>query len=293
MAVKVISDSTSYLHKAVRDEFDIGIAPVRVLLDGVEYPDDAEDCEPFFRALEASSAMPTTSQPTVGELAALMEERVAAGHDVAGVFVSDRLSGTFGVARLAREMVLEKHPNAGIELVDSESNSTELGLAVLAAARVAAEGGELTTVIAAARAMVERSRLLFVPSTLEYLRRGGRIGGAMAMVGGILRIRPILTAADGVTSVFARVRTMERAITTMLTTLSADLNAKGGLTYVSALHIHAPASAHAFAERIAQITGTPVPVVPVGPAIGAHVGPGAIGVTYATVEPMLKSRGRM
>lgn len=290
MTVKVISDSTSYLPKAVRDELDIGIAPVRVLLDGVEYPDDAEDCEPFFRALEASSAMPTTSQPTVGELATLMEERVAAGHDVAGVFISDRLSGTYGAARLARDMVLEKHPDAGIELVDSESNSTELGLAVLAAARAAAEGLDLGQAVAAARAMVERSRLLFVPSTLEYLRRGGRIGGAMALVGSILRIRPILTAADGVTTVFARVRTMERAVATILAQLGTDMRTKGGLTHVSALHIHAPVSAQVLADRVAGVVGGPVPVLAIGPAIGAHVGPGAIGVTYATVEPMLKSR---
>lgn len=292
MAVKIISDSTSYLPRAVRDELDIGMAHVRVRLDGVDYPDDAEDCDAFFRALEASSAMPVTSQPTPGELAALMEERVAAGHAVAGVFISDRLSGTCAAARTARATVLEQYPAASIEVVDSESNSTELGLAVLAAARAAAEGLDLAQAVAAARATVERTRLLFVPSTLEYLRRGGRIGGAMAVVGSILRIHPILTAADGVTSVFARVRTMERAVSAILAQLGADMRAKGGLTHVSALHIHAPDAAHTLAERIARLTGTPVPVFPIGPAIGAHVGPGAIGVTYATVEPMLKSHTR-
>ncbi len=292
MAIKVITDSTSYLPKSVREELDIGVAQVRCLLDGVEYPDDAEDCEAFFRALETSSAMPTTSQPTAGEIAALMEERVVAGHEVVGVFISAKLSGTIESARLARTMVLERYPKAVIEIVDSESNSTELGFAVLTAARAAAVGEGVAGTVATTRRTIERSRLLFVPSTLEYLRRGGRIGGAMAVVGSILKIRPILTAADGTTTVFARVRTMERALATMVATFSADIAAKGGLAQVSALHIHAPSAARALAERVAEVAGVAVPVVPVGPAIGAHVGPGAIGIAYCTNDPMLKSRTR-
>ncbi|MDO8848763.1 MAG: DegV family protein [Coriobacteriia bacterium] len=292
MAVKVITDSTSYLPTAIREELDLGVAHVRCLLDGVEYPDDAEDCEAFFSALEASSAMPTTSQPTAGEIAALMEERVVAGHEVVGVFISAKLSGTIESARLARTMVLERHPGAVIEIVDSESNSTELGFAVLTAARAAAAGESVAETVATTRTTIERSRLLFVPSTLEYLRRGGRIGTAMALVGSILRIRPILTAADGTTTVFARVRTMERALATMVGTLSADIAAKGGLAQVSALHIHAPSAARALAERVAAVAGVEVPVVPVGPAIGAHVGPGAVGIAYCTNDPMLKSRTR-
>lgn len=292
MAVTVISDSTCYLPRAVCAEYGIGIAAVHVLLDGVTYADDAEDCEQFFRALEASSAMPVTSQPTAGEFAALMEERVAAGNAVVGVLISSKLSGTYESARLARDMVLERYPGATIELVDSESNSTELGFAVMAAARAAAAGSSSADTAAAARHVIERSRLLFVPSTLEYLRRGGRIGGAMALVGSILRIRPILTAADGVTTVFARVRTMERALSTIVGTFAADIAAKGGPLTVSALHIHAPTAGAMLAERIARITGTEVPVVPVGPAIGAHVGPGALGVAYVTERPMLKSHPR-
>ena len=289
MAVKVITDSTSCLPREQRAELDIGVAGLTSLLDGATYDDDAVDYEPFFTALEASSSMPTTSQPSVQDMVDLMEARVEARHDVVGVFISEKMSGTLSSAMLAREMVLERHPGATIEVVDSRSNCMELGLAARAAARAAADGAGVPEVVAAAEAMIERTRFLFVPDTLEYLRRGGRIGGASALIGALLQVRPILTVADGQTDVFAKVRTTRRALDTIIETVKADGGEKGGLADVVVHHIHAEEDGRALALRMAEVLGRDVDVCAIGPVIGAHVGPGALGVVYHTNEPMRKS----
>ena len=289
MAVKVITDSTSYLPRALRAEFDIGVVGLSSLLDGVEYADDAEDYEPFYTALAASGAMPTTSQPPVQEMFDAMEPHVAAGDAVVGVFISSRMSGTHSTALLARDMVLEAHPDAVIEVVDGRSNSMELGYAALAAARAAAAGQGVAEAVAAAEAMIERTRFLFVPATLEYLRRGGRIGNASALVGALLQVRPILTVVEGQTDIFAKVRTTRRALDTIVETLAADVRDKGGLGGAVVHHIHEPAGGAGLAARVSEVAGVPVQSVPIGPAIGAHVGPGALAVVYHTVGLMRKS----
>lgn len=289
MAVKVITDSTSYMPREMLREFDVGVAALSSLLDGVTFADDADDFEPFFSALEASSAMPTTSQPAVQDMVDLMAERVSAGHEVVGVFISEKMSGTYSTALLARDMVLEGHPDAVIEVVDSESNCMELGFAVLAAAKAAAAGETVADVVTAARRVIERTRFLFVPETLEYLRRGGRIGGASALIGSLLQIKPILTVAGGQTDVFAKVRTRHKAIGAIVDALAADMRDKGGLGGVIVHHIHAEAAGRDLAARVAEVVGHAVDVCPIGPAIGAHVGPGAVALAYHTVGPMHKS----
>ena len=289
MAVKVIADSTSYISRDLRRELDIGVVGLYSLLEGVTYQDDSEDYEPFYTALASAKEMPTTSQPSVADMVELMEERVTAGHDVVGVFISAKMSGTFETAQMARTMVLEHHPDAVIELVDGRSNSMELGYAVLAAAEAAAAGESVEGVAAATRAMTEHTRFLFVPATLEYLRRGGRIGNASALIGSLLQITPILTVVDGQTDVFAKVRTQKRALTTIVDAFAADVDEKGGLGEVVVHHIHDEEAGRALAERISAVARQVVSICPIGPAIGAHVGPGAVAVVYYTREPMRKS----
>ena len=139
MAVKVITDSTSYIPRARGEKLDIGIARLSSLVDGVTYVDDPDDCEDFYEALAKTTSWPTTSQPSVQEIVDLMQERVVAGHEVVGVFISELMSGTYSTSLLARDLVREKYPDATIEVVDGRSNSMELGYAVLAAAEAAAE----------------------------------------------------------------------------------------------------------------------------------------------------------
>lgn len=288
MGVKVVTDSTSYIPRPLRRELDIGVVGLFSTLDGVTYADDAEDYAPFYRALAASSEFPTTSQPSVQSLVDAFEAPVAAGHDVVGVFISSLMSGTYATAQLAREMVLERHPEAVIEIVDGESNSMELGYAAIAGAREAASGGPVERVVAAVRDMMARTRFLFVPQTLEYLRRGGRIGAASALIGSLLKIRPILTVVGGRTDVFARVRTAERAVEQMVQAFLEDVRTKGGLVEAVVHHIDAETAGAQLAARLSEAVGRSIACVAIGPAVGAHVGPGALGVVYATAEPMRK-----
>lgn len=289
VGVKVITDSTSYIPRVRRETLDIGVAYLSSLLDGVVYVDDPDDSEAFYAALANTSSWPTTSQPTVQDLVDLMEERVLSGHSVVGVFISELMSGTYSAALLARDMVREKHPDAVIELIDGESNCMELGLAVLAAAEAAAGEASVAEVVAAAKERMLHTRFLFTPVTLDYLRRGGRIGNAEALLGTLLQIKPILTVADGVTDTFAKVRTSQKAQDLIVETFAADIRDKCGLGDAYIHHIHAADAGLRFAERITEAAGRTVEMLPIGPVIGTHVGPGTVGVVYYTGDRMGKS----
>jgi len=286
LAVKVITDSSAALPRKLRRDFDIGVASLVIHLDGVDYPDDTEDHDTFYAALKSSSSFATTSQPSAQDFVTLMEERVAAGHDVVGVFVSPLMSGTMATAALAREMVLETYPDATIEIVDGRSNSMELGFAVLAAAESAAAGATAAEAAAAATERTLHTRFLFVPATLEYLRRGGRIGNASALIGTLLKINPILTVAEGITDQFAKVRTLRRAHNMMVEKFMDDLRERGGLGDVIVHHIDAEAAGIAFVKRISDIVGRQVELIPSSLSAGAHVGPGTVALIYYTIDRM-------
>ena len=286
VGVSVVTDSTSYIPREMRDEFGIGVVALTSVLDGVSYLDDAEDCEAFFEALAASRSFPTSSLPAVSAIEDQFESRVAKGDAVVGVFISQRMSGTYDTAMLARDRVLERNPGAVIEVVDGKSNSMELGFAVLAAARTAVAGGTVAEVVAAAEEMTRHTRFLFTPLTLEYLRRGGRIGGAAAVLGTILQLKPVLTAANGATAVAARVRSLRRAHDEIVSLFEADIREHGGLAEAYVQHANDPVAGLRFADRIAEVAGRPVGVLPIGPAVGTHVGPGSVGVVYQTNERM-------
>jgi DegV family protein with EDD domain len=289
MAVRVVTDSTSYIPPDMSGGLDIRLVSLSVALDDSSWHELDMDPREFWRLLAASDQMPTSSQPSVAELVEAFEAPVSAGDEVVAVFLSSQMSGTFATALMARSQVLERHPDAVIEVVDSRSNCMELGFAVLAAARAVEAGASAAGAAKAARGIVDRSRFLFAPATLEYLRRGGRIGGASALLGNLLQIHPILTVVDGETEVLKRVRTKARAYQEMADIFAADVVAKG-LGGVIVHHIDDPEAGRALADLVERAAGHPVPVIPLGPAIGLHVGPGTAGIVYHTREPMGKNR---
>ncbi|MGB4440651.1 MAG: DegV family protein [Coriobacteriia bacterium] len=289
MGVKVIADSTSYIPRPRREALGIRTVSLSSTLDGVTYTDDAEDYSAFYDALAKSPNWPTTSQPSVQDVVDLMTEHVEAGHDVVGVFISELMSGTYSTALLARDLVRESHPDAVIEVVDGRSNSMELGYAVLAAAEKAAEGGTAEECVAAAKERMLHTRFLFTPMTLEYLKRGGRIGNASALLATLLQIKPVLTVVDGVTDTFAKVRTLQKAHDLIVDTFAADIRDKGGLCEVYVHHIHDLVAGEKFRARIAEVAGRAVELLDIGPAVGTHVGPGTIAVVYYTNGLMNKS----
>ncbi|MCL4078668.1 DegV family protein [Coriobacteriia bacterium Es71-Z0120] len=289
MAVRVVTDTTSYLPQSDVERYGIRLVPLSVTLDGVTYVERVAD-EAFYDALLKSKGFPTTSQPSAATIAEAFRAAVEAGDEVVAVFLSSEMSGTYSTALLARDMVREERPDARIEVVDSRSNCMELGFAVLAAARAAEQGASAEEAAAAAREMTLHTRFIFVPDTLEYLRRGGRIGNASALIGTLLQIRPILTVVDGKTDVFAKVRTKRKAMTEIVAALSRDAEAKG-LIDVVAHHIADEAEGRELAAMASEAVGREVPVIPVGPTIGTHVGPGSVGLVYVTDKPMEKSAG--
>ncbi|MBN2405000.1 MAG: DegV family protein [Coriobacteriia bacterium] len=288
MTVKFVTDSTSYLPRDLRARYDISVVPLTVNLDGQVFDDDALDYSPFYRALESTKSFPTSSQPAVTYFVDAFSAAAAKGDSVVGVFISSEMSGTYSTALLARDMVRETYPDAVIEIVDSRSNCMELGFALMAGVELAEQGGEMSDIIHAIESRIARTRFIFVPDTLEYLRRGGRMGGAAALVGSLLQIRPILTVVDGKTDVFAKVRTKKRALDEIVAAFKRDIEEKGGLGGAIVHNIDDEIEGQRVVDMIRAACDVDIDVTPIGPVIGTHVGPGTVGLAYYTVEEMCK-----
>ncbi|MHB1341664.1 MAG: DegV family protein [Coriobacteriia bacterium] len=286
MAVRVVTDTTSNMPVSERERHGIAVVPLSVTLDGVSYVEGVSD-EGFFAALKESKSFPTSSQPPVSAFTDVFGAAAEAGDEVVGVFISSDMSGTYSTAMLARDIVRETHPDAVIEIVDSRSNCMEEGFAVLAAAEAVEKGATAAEAAEVAHEMTLHTRFLFVPDTLEYLRRGGRIGDASALLGTLLQVRPILTVVDGHTSTFAKVRTKRKALAEIVAAFKRDIDEKG---FVDAIvhHIVDEEEGRLLASLAQEVIGRPVPIVAIGPAIGMHVGPGTAALVYHTERPMDK-----
>jgi DegV family protein with EDD domain len=285
MTVRVVADSTSYVPEQELTRLGITTVQLSATLAGVTRAESDIDSEAFYRQMRSSGEFPTSSQPSVGSITDAFESAIAAGEDVVAVVLSSRMSGTFETACMVREQVLARMPQGHIEIVDSESNSMQEGFAVLAAARAAHDGADTDAVIAAARSAMRRSRWLFAPATLEYLRIGGRIGNATALLGALLQVRPILTVEEGVTSTVRTVRTQRRALKDIAEMVAAD-SREHGLTDAVVHHILAPDVGGELADEIERLTGLRPRIQLLGPVIGLHVGPGSVGVVYLTEQPL-------
>lgn len=279
MGIKIITDSTSYIPAQLRKELDITVISLSVNFSDETYLEDEIDNQTFYKKMSQSAVIPTSSQPAPQDFYDAFTRNVLAGDSTVGIFISSDMSGTYNTALSARAMVWEKYPEAEIEIIDSRSNCMELGFAVLAAAREAKNSGQLSAVVAKAQEVIARSRFLFVPESLEYLKKGGRIGGASALLGSVLQIRPILTVINGKTDVLTKVRQQQRAIQKIIDTVLEDIRHQG-LGDIAVHDINCTAEAERVAKLLESSLGRPVPVYPIGPVIGLHVGPGTIGVVY-------------
>lgn len=283
MITRVVTDSTSYLPRNIRREYAIDVISMKVNIDGETFAEDGLDNETFYRKMAESKRFPTSSLPPVQEMYDLFERHVKAGEAVVAVFLSAKMSGTHDMALMVRDMILERYLGADIRVIDSKSNSMELGFAVLEAARAARAGKSPAEVAEAAKHVIGRSRFLFTPHELDYLRRSGRIGGAAALIGSVLQIRPVLTVTNGETAVVDKVRTNAKAIEVIVRTFLEDVKNKG-LGEVVVHHINNELEGRRLAALLEKEIGQPVDVVPIGPVIGCHVGPGSVGIVYYTCD---------
>jgi DegV family protein with EDD domain len=281
VAIGVVTDSLASIPRD--DAKSAGVEVVSLHInDGDSNVAELElDVASFYRRLEDMRVLPTSSQPSVESLAEAFRRVLTRSTEALGVFCSSKMSGTIDAARIAADIVLAEKPGARIELLDSGSNSMAEGFGVLAAASSAMAGEGIERCIERARQTLGKTRYLFTPETLEYLRRGGRIGRASALLGNVLQIKPILTVEGGEVTTFSKVRTRGRALAEIARVLSDDIAAHG-LAQVIVHYIGDPAPAEQFArEHIEPLAGCPVRVIPVSPVIGLHVGP-AVGIVYET-----------
>ena len=281
MAIKIVTDSTSYISDEYIKKYDIKLVSLNVIINGVSSREIDIENEVFYEEIKNSKEIPKSSQPIPEEMLNTFREIVEDGDSIVGIFLSSKMSGTYSNANMIKDMILEDYPDAEIHILDSKTNCMQMGFAVIEAARTASEGKSINEVINAANHVINNSRFLFTPETLEYLKKGGRIGGAAALFGNVLQIKPILTVVNGETSVFKKVRTRKKAIEEIVKTVLDEIEAKG-FGDIVVHHINCQEDGLKLAKALENKLGKKVDIQSIGPVIGVHVGPGSIGIAYYT-----------
>ena len=274
----VVCDTTAYLPTDLLAQKGIETVSLYVSIDGDQRPEaEIGDYGEFFERLRASESGATTSQPSIGDFVAAYEPHLEAGREIVSVHISAGISGTYDAANQARErLIAEDKGGERIHVVDSRSAAGGMGLCALAAAAAAGGGGDGEAAVARAAQAREELKMWFAIDTLEYLRRGGRIGGAAAWIGSALKIKPILTLEEEITPV-ERVRTRARSIERLRG--YARERHDSGLDAWVVQHIQDDETANALIDDCYEIFGCePAFTSEVGAVLGAHVGPGLLGV---------------
>ncbi len=274
MAIKIVTDSTADLPPELARELDITVVPCNVhfgqetFLDGVEL-----DADRFYERLITESQLPTTSQPSPGAFLEVYRGLVDAGHQVVSIHVSDKLSGTMNSARQAKEQL----GDAPLEVVDSHQVSLALGLLVTAAARAVKDGAHYEETLQVTRHALDQVQFFALLDTLEYLRKGGRIGKVQGFVGSLLHVRPIITVKEGVVESVIKVRSRARGVQYMLSIAEE----RAPLQQVAVMYATTPLEADELAERVRPLVADGTVIhARVGPVLGTHAGPGAIGIAF-------------
>ena len=270
--VAIVTDSTADLPPELAAARSVTVVPLTLNLDGQSLLDgiDITPAE-FYRKLPRAIAHPTTSQPSPGRFAETYTALLANHDAVVSIHISEKLSGTVASARQAADMTDPKR----IHVIDSELVSMSLGLVTLAASAMAGRGAEPEVIEARVLAMRPLVQTYFSVATLEFLRRGGRIGRASALLGSVLQVKPVLCIRDGLVTPLERVRTFERALSRIVE-LTREVDRGKGVCIIVG-HAGAEADADRVSSELEPIAET-LMIQPLGPVVGAHAGPGVVGV---------------
>jgi fatty acid kinase fatty acid binding subunit len=272
--VAVVTDSTHYLPTYLVNRLAVHQVNLYVGWASDLRPEPEYDIDAFYTRLRNSPELPSTSQPSVGDFLACFEPLASGGRDVVSLHIASGLSGTCESAREAARVVADKGLPGRVEVVDSQTGAGGLGCLVIGAARAAAHGLALDEVIDAVRQTRRGLEMWFCLDTLEYLRRGGRIGAAQALLGSALKIKPILTFGTEITPV-GRVRTRRRAQERMIGYLH-ELKGRGASDWF-VQHAQSPGDADALVREGTDVLGQePLFCTQVGPVLGAHLGSGLL-----------------
>lgn len=277
--VAIVTDSTAYLPPDLIQRYGITVTP-QILIWGDETFRDGVDIQPqeFYQRLKTAKVMPTTSQVSVVTMQNTFQHLVENGHEVLGIFISSKLSGTIQSALQAKELM--SAAGEKVTIVDSLTTAMAMGFIVLAAARAAQDGASLRECQQIAEKAREHVGVYFVVDTLEFLHRGGRIGGAQRFLGTALNMKPVLSLRDGRVEAVERIRTKGKAIERVLELVAEDVKGRSPVR-LATLHANAAEEAKQLLERAsAMFQATESIFSEVSPVIGAHAGPGTVGLAY-------------
>jgi DegV family protein with EDD domain len=274
-----VTDSTAYIPPDLIRKYDIKVAPQAVIWGNEQFLDGV-DITPaqFYARLKTDKVMPTTSEANVGAFKTILDPLVAQGIPAILILLSNKLSGTINSANHAKEML---PAGARVEIVDSLSTAMALGFQVLEAARAAEAGKSIEEVLEIARKAKDHTGVLFVVDTLEFLHRGGRIGGASKLFGTALNIKPVLELQEGRVEPLERVRTKAKALARLLDVVEERL---AGRKPVRLCAIHAASEEEArslLASAVTRFGPVESFISDCSPAVGAHAGPGTVGLAYS------------
>jgi len=273
--VKIVTDSAVYLPPEVIARYDIRVVPIKVVF-GTEVYSEGVDItnEEFYQRLAKSDILPTTSQPPTGDFIQVYTELARQGHPILSIHIPSKISGTINSAIAAKKAL----PQAQIEIVDAQSIA--MGMLVTPAAKAAEKGQTLAQVKTSIDKLNARINMIGALDALDYLRRGGRIGGAKALIGTLLKIKPVLTFEGGEAKVLAKVRTTPRAIDYILRFVEKRSEGSTSL-HGSIRHAHALEAALALERELrAHFNWAELDFLELGPIFGTHLGPGTFGIAF-------------
>ncbi len=276
--IRIVTDSTGNVAPSIMEEHRIEMVPLRVIFPDMTYRDQVDiTAERFYEMLPGANPLPTTSQPPAHEFEEAFTRSAQGGDEVLAILISSGLSGTVASAVAAQRAL----PDFPITVFDSMTTAAPLAFMVEHAATRAAEGASMAEIVRDLETLRKRSRLLFTVETLEYLKKGGRIGGAAALAGSLLRIQPILTVnQQGTVEVWNKCRGKRKALQTIVDGVRQDAGT-GSAVHVGVIHAAAPEEAAQFALDISQALDCPTArIMDISPVIGTHVGPQALGLGY-------------
>jgi DegV family protein with EDD domain len=274
----VVCDTTTYLPREVIEENELTEVSLYVSLDGrQERESDIVDLAEFYDRLRASAESVSTSQPSVGDFVSAYEPLLAEGREIVSVHISGAISGTVKAAEQARDrLIADGKGGERVTVFDSRTGAGGQAIVTLAGAHAAAQGATPDAIVERMEKARAGWKMWFAVDTLEFLRRGGRIGAARALLGSTLKIKPILTLEEEITPV-ERVRTRRRAFERLIE-YARERHSDGADAWV-VQHVQDPEAARHLVEECRQIfDDEPVFVSEIGPVLGAHVGPGLLGV---------------
>jgi DegV family protein with EDD domain len=277
--IAIVTDSTAYLPPDLIQKHNLTVTP-QVLIWGEETYQDGVDIQPdeFYSRLKTAKVMPTTSQVSPATMKSTFESLIEKDFDVLGIFLSAKLSGTIQSATQAVDM-MEK-AGEKVTFVDSNTTAMAMGFQVLTVARAVEDGASLDDAVALAEKARKHTGVYFAVDTLEFLHRGGRIGGAQRFLGTALNMKPVLAINDGRVEAIERIRTKGKALSRVLELVTEQVQGKTSIR-LATLHANAADEARELLDKASQQLN-PVETVfsEVSPVIGTHAGPGTIGLAY-------------